>query len=105
MNHATIPEEPSPGWALLTRLAFVGCLILLFGGLALMLLPELKSLRESDQHIADLKAKVEKLEKDKQKLEDQSILLSHDKEFVEYTARDELGMKQPGEKIFRFVGE
>jgi cell division protein FtsB len=97
-----IPEAPSRGWAIVTQSAFVGCLLLLFGGLAIALLPELKQLRQTDQQIVELKSKAAALLEEKEKLQQTSILLTEDKEFVEFKARDELNMKKPGEKIFRF---
>ena len=84
------------------RFAFVGCLLLLFGGLGIMLLPQLKSLRTTDTHIADLKSQEAALQKKKGKLDRTSILLLGDEHFIEYKARDILDLKKPDEVIFRF---
>lgn len=95
-------EEPSRFWALVIRFAFVGCLLLLFGGLGIMLLPQLKSLRTTDARIADLKSQEAILQKKKEKLDRTSILLLGDEHFIEYKARDILDLKKPDEVIFRF---
>jgi cell division protein FtsB len=87
---------------LISRLAFVGCLLLLFGGLALRLLPEFKALRETDDKIASLKQYLDQLSRDKERLEGESVLLEGDKKFVEIKARDLLDLHKPGETIFRF---
>ena len=101
LNHQT--PEPSTGWALISRLSFVGCLLLMFGGLALRLLPEFKALRESDEKIASLKQKVDQLGREKERLESESVLLDGDKKFIEIKARDLLDLHKPGETIFRFT--
>lgn len=95
-------DEPSRGWALVIRFAFVGCLLLAFGGLGIMLLPELKGLRVTDVQILDLKQQEQILQKTKDKLDRTSVLLSGDKQFIEYKARDVLDLKKPNEVIFRF---
>ena len=95
-------EEPSRFWGLVIRFAFVGCLLLLFGGLGIMLLPELKSLRTTDARIADLKAQEITLQRTKDNLDRTSILLIGDEHFIEYKARDLLDLKKPDEVIFRF---
>ena len=95
-------EEPSRFWGLVIRFAFVGCLLLLFGGLGLMFLPQLKSLRTTDTHIAKLKTQEAALQKVRGKLERTSILLLGDEHYIEYKARDILDLKKPDEVIFRF---
>ena len=88
---------------MLSRLAFVGCLLLLFGGLALRLLPEFKALRATDEKIASLKQNLDQLSRDKERLEGESVLLEGDKKFIEIKARDLLDLHKPGETIFRFT--
>jgi cell division protein FtsB len=102
MNRQALTEEPSTGWALLSRCLIVVCLLLLFGGLAVKFLPRLSDLKQADAQIATLKEKVAELERTKDRLEQTSILLTQDKAFIEYKARDYLGMKQENEKVFRF---
>lgn len=102
MNRQALSEEPSTGWALLSRCAIVASLLLLFGGLAVKFLPRLQELKQADAQIAELKNKVDELQRTKDRLEQTSILLTQDKDFVEYKVRDYLGMKQENEKVFRF---
>ena len=101
-NAQVLTDEPSPGWALVIRFAFVGCLLILFGGLGIMLLPELKSLRTTDDRISALKVQEATLQASKEKLESTSVLLSNDQQFIEYKARDVLDLRKPNETIFRF---
>ncbi len=96
-------HEPSSAWTLVTRLAFVGCLILLFGGLALTLLPEFKGLRATDEKIASLKTELSTLQENKERLENENVLLDGDRAFIELKARDLLDLHKPGETIFRFT--
>lgn len=102
MNEPELAEEPSNGWAILTRIAFIGCLLMIFGTLSVMLLPELSALRKVDERIADLTVALDKSQRVKEKMDDESVLLSEDKNFIEIKARDELGLKKPGETVFRF---
>lgn len=102
MSPHLMTDEPSRGWALVIRFAFVGCLLMLFGGLGIMLLPALKNLRNSDAIIAGLKSQEAVLQKTRAKLERTSVLLMGDKQFIEYKARDILDLKKPDEVVFRF---
>lgn len=103
MNRPPDLTEPSTGWALISRLAFVGCLLLLFGGLAVKLLPEFKALQATDEKIANLKTQADSLALQKERLENESVLLDSDKTFIEIKARDTLDLHKPGETIFRFT--
>jgi cell division protein FtsB len=87
---------------LISRLAFVGCLLLLFGGLAIRLLPEFKMLRETDEKIAKMKLKAEEMGQQKERLESESVRLDSDPKYIEIKARDLLDLHKPGEAIFRF---
>ncbi len=87
---------------MISRLAFVGCLLLLFGGLAIRLLPEFKKLRETDDKIASMKQQAEEMALKKERLENESVLLDADPNFIEIKARDLLDLHKPGESIFRF---
>jgi len=86
---------------LVIRFAFVGCLLLLFGGLGLMFLLQLKSLRTTGTHVANLKTQEAGLRKMRGKLERTSILLLGDEHYIEYKAGDILDLKKPDEVIFR----
>jgi cell division protein FtsB len=89
-------------WALVSRLAFVGCLLLLFGGLALSLLPEFKALRATDEKIVALKADAQRLKLQKEHLEMESVLLETDAAYIEVKARDNLSLSKPNETVVRF---
>ena len=50
-----------------------------------------------------MEQKVDSLKQAKVLLEKEKELLSRDSAYIEKTARGELGMAKPGEKVFRFV--
>ncbi|MBP7950479.1 MAG: septum formation initiator family protein [Verrucomicrobiales bacterium] len=102
MPHQPIAEEPSTFWALITRFSLVGILLLFFGGMALLFLPRIKAHRHADEEIANLTTQVVDLQRKRDDLENQKILLTHDKPFVETKARDLLDLKKDGETVFRF---
>lgn len=102
MNQPELAEEPSSGWAMITRIALIGCLLMIFGTLSVMLLPELSAIRKVDARIADLTVALDKSQRVKEKMENESVLLSEDQNFVEIKAREELGLKKPGETLFSF---
>jgi len=102
MPRQIIPQEPSTGWALVTRFSLVAILLLLFGGMAVLFIPRLKSHQAADEEIARLSDQVAELKRKRDDLESQKVLLTTDKAFVEIKARDLLDLKKDGETVFRF---
>lgn len=97
-----LAEEPSAVWAVVTRIAMVATVLLLFAGLAIMYLPRLRAHEQADQKITDLKARINELSRKRDEMQNTLLLLDQDRNYVEVKVRDVLGLQKDGETIFRF---